>query len=53
MNEKTKIILALLQVENLTKLLKDNEYQQFFYSQLIGIEVELKRQLSHHGTTIN
>ena len=53
MNEKTKLILALLQVENLTKLLEGNEYQQFLYSKLIGIEIELKRQLSHYGTTIN
>ena len=50
MNEQTKLILALLQVDNLTSLLKDNEYQQFFYSKLINIQVELKRQLSHYGT---
>lgn len=48
MNDKTKLILALLQVDNLTNLLKDNEYQQFFYSNLIGIRVELERQLSHY-----
>jgi len=53
MNEKTKLILALLQVENLTKLLEGNDYQQFLYAKLIGIEVELKRQLSHYGTTID
>ena len=49
-DEKTKLILALLQVDNLTNLLKGNEYQDFLYSKLIGIQVELKRQLSHYGT---
>ena len=50
MNKKTKLILALLQVENLTKLLEGNEYQDFLYSKLIGIQVELNRQLSHYGS---
>lgn len=48
MKEKTKLILALMQVDNLTKLLENNEYQQFFCSKLIGIHVELQRQLSHY-----
>ena len=49
MTEKTKLILALMQIDNLTSLLKDNEYQTFIYSHLISIQVELKRQLSHYG----
>lgn len=49
MTEKTKLILALLQVDNLTELLNKNEYQQFLYTKLIGIRVELERQLSHYG----
>lgn len=48
MNDKTKIILALMQIDNMTSLLKDNEYQKFFYNHLISIQVELKRQLSHY-----
>lgn len=47
MNQKTKILLALQQIDNLTSLLKDNEYQQYLYSHLISIQVELQRQLSH------
>jgi hypothetical protein len=47
MNEQTKLILALQQIDNLTSLLEGNEYQQFIYSKLIGIKVELQRQLSH------
>jgi len=48
MDEKTKLILALQQVDNLVQLLKDNEYERYLYSHLITLDVELKRQLSHH-----
>jgi hypothetical protein len=47
MNEQNKLILALLQIENLTSLLAENEYQQFLYSHLIQIKVELNRQLTN------
>ena len=47
MNEQTKLILALMQIENLTSLTEGNEYQQFFYSHLIQIQTELKRQLTN------
>jgi hypothetical protein len=53
MKEQTKLILALQQIDNLTKLLKDNEYQQFLCSKLISAKIELERQLSHYGTTTN
>ena len=49
MTEQTKLILALMQIDNLTSLLNDNEYQKFLYGHLISIQVELKRQLSHYG----
>ena len=49
MTEQMKLILALMQIDNLTSLLNDNEYQKFLYSHLISIQVELKRQLSHYG----
>ena len=45
MNEKT-LILALHQIENLISLLTDNEYETYFHSHLIPIQVELQRQLS-------
>ena len=48
MNDKTKLILALIQIDNLTNLLKGNEYQKFLYGHLISMQVELKRQLSHY-----
>ena len=47
MNEEAKLHLALMQIENLTSLLKGNKYESFLYSKLIGIQVELRRQLSN------
>jgi len=49
MNSKSKLLLALLQINNLTELLKENEYEQFLYGHLISLKVELERQLSHYG----
>jgi hypothetical protein len=46
MNQETKFHLALIQIENLSQLVKDNEYEHFFVSHLIPIKVELQRQLS-------
>ena len=51
MTEETKLILALMQIDNLTNLLEGNEYQKFMYGHLISIQVELKRQLGHYGKT--
>ena len=46
MDEKTRLVLALQQVENLTKLLSNNPYDKFFYGHLISMQVELQRQLT-------
>lgn len=46
MNTEIKLLLALHQIENITSLLSQNEYQQYFDSHLIQIQVELQRQLS-------
>ena len=48
MDNKTKLILALMQIDNLTKLLEGNQYQDFLYSKLISTQIELKRQLNHY-----
>lgn len=48
MTDQTKLILALMQVDNLTELLKGNEYQLFLYDHLISMQIELERQLSHY-----
>ena len=49
MTEQTKLILALMQIDNLTSLIEENEYQKFLYTHLVSIQTELKRQLSHYG----
>lgn len=46
MNDKTKLILALNQVENILKLIEGNEYERFMTSKLISIYYELQRQIS-------
>jgi hypothetical protein len=47
MDEKTKFILALMQIENISNLMKENEYEHFMVSHLMPLEVEIKRQLSN------
>jgi hypothetical protein len=49
MTEKEKLIIALMQIDSLTELLQGNEYRQFLYGKLIGLQTEIKRQLSHYG----
>lgn len=53
-DQQTKLIFALMQIENLTQLLEGNEYQTFLYSHLISVKVELERQLTNlkHSTKI-
>jgi hypothetical protein len=46
MNNKTKLILALQQIDNLTNLLAGNDWEPFLNSKLIGLKIELERQLS-------
>lgn len=45
MDQKTKLILALHQIENVSKLLHDGQYATFFNSHLIRIKFEIERQL--------
>jgi predicted RNA-binding protein with EMAP domain len=47
MTEEFKLILAKMQIQNLVSLIEGNEYQQFLYSRLISIDVELQRQLTN------
>ncbi len=47
MDEKTKFILALLQIENISNLMKDNEYEHFMVSHLMPLKIEIQRQLSN------
>jgi hypothetical protein len=47
MNEQTKLIFALMQIDNLISLTEGNEYQQMLYSHLMSIQIELQRQLTN------
>jgi hypothetical protein len=47
MDEKTKFILALMQIDNITELLKENEYEHFMVSHLMPLKIEIERQLSN------
>jgi hypothetical protein len=45
MDQKTRLILALQQTENIYSLLQDGEYAGFFASHLLTIKYEIERQL--------
>ena len=47
MNQKTKLLLALSQVEGISKLMKGNEYESYLISLLTPVHVELNRQLTN------
>jgi hypothetical protein len=47
MTSEQKLILALHQIQNITSLLEGNSYQDFLYSRLISVQVELERQLTN------
>jgi hypothetical protein len=46
MDQKTKLILALQQTENIFELLREGQYAGFFASHLLPIKFEIERQLS-------
>ena len=45
MTSKVNLILALQQVENISNLVRENNYEGFFTSHLLPIKYELERQL--------
>jgi hypothetical protein len=47
MNQTTKLLLALSQVEGIRKLMKDNEYEYYLNTFLIPVHAELNRQLTN------
>jgi len=54
LNQETKLILGLQQIENLNALIVDNEYQKYLHLHLTIIQVELQRQLTNlkHSSTM-
>ena len=49
MDEQTKLILAIHQVEGIIELIKDNEYRQYMFMHLNPVYHELKRQLTNQS----
>jgi len=47
MNQTTKLLFALSQVEGITKLMKDNESEQYLNRFLTPVHAELNRQLTN------
>ena len=46
MNEREKLLIARHQIENITKLIKDNPYEKYMNNNLISVYYELQRQIS-------
>jgi hypothetical protein len=47
MNQTTKLLFVLQQVEGITKLMQDNESESYINSFLTPIHAELSRQLTN------
>jgi len=54
MNEETKLILGLQQIDNLVSLIQGNECEEYLHRQLIKVKIHLHRQLTNltHSSTI-
>ena len=46
MTEEVKLHLALMQTNNILSLIQGNKYEQFMKGKLVGLQVEINRQLS-------
>ena len=46
MTSKVNLILALQQIENISNLVRENNYEGFFTSHLLPVKYELQRQLT-------
>ena len=46
-DEKTKLVFALMQVENIANLIENNEYEHYLSAHLLNIKYELERQLTN------
>ena len=46
MDQRIKLILALQQIENVSKLLNDGQYAGFFASHLLPVKFEIERQIN-------
>jgi len=55
MNQETKLLIALQQIDNISNLVRENNYEAFFTSHLLPVQYEIERQLTllKHGKKIN
>ena len=47
MTDRERLLIALYQIDNVTDLLKDNEWKNYLYNYLSPIKYELERQLTN------
>jgi hypothetical protein len=47
MDKQTKLLFALSQIENVSNLIKDNEYESYLIRHIISVQSELQRQLTN------
>ena len=47
LTEETKLMSALLQLDNIVKLTDGNEWQDYIYNKLIVLKCELERQYTN------
>ncbi|UYA57549.1 hypothetical protein SCREM1_92 [Synechococcus phage S-CREM1] len=45
MNKQSKLILALMQVDNISKLMEGNQWEHFTKTHLLPLKFEFERQL--------
>ena len=47
MDERTKLMLAFMQVNNIVELTKDNQWKEHLYRHLSSIKYEIERKLTN------
>lgn len=53
MTSKINLVLALQQIENISNLIRENNYEAFFTSHLLPVKYEIERQLVLHNHRYN
>ncbi len=46
MDEETRLILSLQQIDNVVSLTRNNEWKSYIYGHLNSVHIELNRQLN-------
>ena len=51
--ERMRLIMALMQLDNIVKLLEKNEWKSYLYNHLSPVKYELERQLTNSRSSDN